>query len=92
MKTLRNILWVLFPIAILAFVVLLYFHIAFPAWVVNLYFFITFLLPITAMLLQTLYNKEKNADKAYFLIKLTALICTYVMLFGMFLTTHLAIA
>ena len=91
MKTLRNILWVLFPIAILVFVVLLYFHIAFPAWAVNLYFFITLLLPVTAMLLQTLYNKEKNINKAYYLIKLTALISTYVMLLGMFLTTHLAV-
>ena len=91
MKILRNILWILFPIAILTFALLLYFHIAFAAWAVNLYFFIMLLLPVTAMLLQTLYNKEKNVDKAHFLIKITALICTYVMLLGMFLTTHLVI-
>ena len=91
MKVLRNILWALFPILILAFVVLLYFHITFPAWVVNLYFFITLLTPITAMLLQTIYNKNKNLDKAHYLIKLTALISAYAMIFAMFLTTHFAL-
>lgn len=91
MKILRNILWVLFPIAVITFAVLLYFHIALPAWAVNLYFFITLLLPTTAMLLQTIYNKDKNTDKAYFLIKLVLLITTYAMLLSMFLTTYFAI-
>lgn len=91
MKILRNILWALFPIAIITFIVLLYFHIAFPIWAVNLYFFITLLLPTTAMLLQTLYNKNKNTDKAYYLIKLVLLLTTYAMLASMFITTHLAL-
>lgn len=91
MKTTRTVLWVLFPVSIITFVVLLYFHIAFPAWAVNLYFFITLLLPTTAMLLQTLYNKNKNTDKAYFLIKLVLIITTYAMLLSMFLTTHFAL-
>lgn len=90
MKTLRNILWAAFPIAILVFVVLLYFHITFPAWAVNLYFFVTLLLPTTAMLLQTLYNKDKNVDKSYFLIKIFSLAITYAMLLVMFLTTLFA--
>lgn len=91
MKTTRTVLWVLFPVSIITFVVLLYFHIVFPAWAVNLYFFITLLLPTTAMLLQTLYNKNKNTDKAYFLIKLVLIITTYAMLLSMFLTTHFAL-
>lgn len=91
MKTTRTVLWILFPVSIITFVVLLYFHIAFPAWAVNLYFFITLLLPTTAMLLQTLYNKNKNTDKAYFLIKLVLIITTYAMLLSMFLTTHFAL-
>ena len=82
MKRARLILWVLTPVAFVAVLFLAYFRVIRSLLAANLLTSLVFLLPITAMLLQTLENREKHEDT--FFLKLVFVCCLYLMVGFMF--------
>ena len=84
MKILRNILWILFPIAFIIYLLCLFFGVIKTLFVSNLALALILCLPITACLVQTLMNKDKNATKNYFIIKMTVITYLYIMVFFLF--------
>lgn len=89
MKKARNILWVLFPISLIIQLILVYFRVPMSLFTANLIIAIIFSIPVTAMLLQTIYNKDKNLSKNYYIIKLTAVALLYAMIIYMFINAIL---
>ena len=79
MKKAKLILWILFPLAIAVHVICVYSRIYTSLITANILTALIFLLPITAMLLQTLQNREKNLSKSYFIIKLAVVAYLYAM-------------
>lgn len=91
MKKARLILWLMLPVAIAVYLVLILSGGTFPPMLGNIMVSVIFLIPITAMLLQTIMNKEKNTDNNIFVFKLVFVICLYVMVAFMFASTTMAI-
>ncbi len=91
MKKAKIILWILFPVFLAFLIVSSYFRIITSMMLGNILTMITFLLPITAMLLQTLENKDNNSSKNYFIIKISFVIYLYLMIIFMFVFTLLGI-
>ncbi len=89
MKTARLILWIAFPISIIAAFVLAYLGAFTTKLAANIAVSVIFAIPVTAMLLQTLMNKEKNLSKNSFLFKMTFIISLYTMIIFMFVTNLL---
>ncbi len=90
MKTARNILWALFPISIITWYLLLRFGIINNIITSNILVSIIFIIPVTAMLLQTIMNKDKNLSKNYFILKLAFVLYLYLMIIFMFATVLIA--
>ncbi len=86
MKTARNILWILFPVSFVIWYVLLISGFINTLLISNIVIAIIFTIPVTAMLLQTIMNKEKNLNKNYFLLKLAFVLYLYLMIAFMFVT------
>lgn len=86
MKTAKWILWLLTPIAILTHILFVYFRADTVSIVANILTAVVFLLPITAMLLQTLQNRQKNPSKGHFVIKLAFVLYLYAMILYFFLS------
>lgn len=84
MKTARNILWILFPVSFIIWYVLLTSGVIKTLLISNIVVAIIFTIPITAMLLQTIMNKEKNLNKNYFILKLAFVLYLYLMVAFMF--------
>ncbi len=89
MKRARNILWLLFPVLIVLQIVLSYAHVIHSLIIANIFVSVIFLLPITAMLLQTIMNREKNLDNTMYIVKLTFVGLLYLMVLFMFVFTLL---
>ncbi len=89
MKKARNILWLLFPVMIILQVVLSYAHVIRSFIVADIFVSLVFMLPITAMLLQTIMNREKNLDNSMYIVKLTFVGLLYLMVLFMFAFTLL---
>ena len=90
MKKAKLILWILFPLAIVVHVICVYSRIYTSLITANILTALIFLLPITAMLLQTLQNREKNLSKSYFIIKLAVVAYLYAMVLYFFITILIA--
>ncbi len=90
MKKAKLILWILFPLAIAVHVICVYSRIYTSLITANILTALIFLLPITAMLLQTLQNREKNLSKSYFIIKLAVVAYLYAMVLYFFITILIA--
>ncbi len=84
MKILRNILWILFPIALIVFYICVQARIMPSFFAINLSLALILCLPITACLVQTLMNKDKNPSSNQFLLKLVVIIYLYIMVFFLF--------
>ena len=84
MKIARNILWVLFPISFVVRWLLVRYNVINTLLVSNISVAIIFAIPVTAALLQTLMNKDKNLSPNYFILKLAVVIYLYVMIGFMF--------
>ncbi len=84
MKIARNILWILFPIAFIIYLFCMFSGIIKSVFIANLLLALILCLPITAMLFQTIMNKDKNPTKNYFIIKMTAITYLYIMVFFLF--------
>ncbi len=85
MKLARNILWGLFPVSIIVAVVLIKSNIVLSLLAVNIIVALIFVFPVTAMLLQTIMNKEKNLSKNYYILKMAGITYLYIMIFFMFI-------
>ncbi|MBP5661899.1 MAG: hypothetical protein J6X30_01935 [Clostridia bacterium] len=91
MKKARLVLWALTPVFLLLNILLVYRKVQMPFWLADLLVALVLLLPVTAMLLRTLQNKDKNLNKNYFILKLVFIILLYTMvlyLFGMTMLLH----
>ena len=86
MKTARNILWILFPVSFVVWYLLLISGIINTLLISNIVIAIIFSIPVTAMLLQTIMNKEKNLNKNYFILKMAFVLYLYLMVAFMFIT------
>ena len=86
MKTARNILWILTAVAAAAVAALILLNVSITLFWANTALAIVMILPVTAMLLQTLANKEKNAAKEYFILKMACIGYLYMMILFMFMT------
>ena len=84
MKTARNILWILFPVSFVVWYLLLISGVINTLLISNIVIAIIFAIPVTAMLLQTIMNKEKNLNKNYFILKLAFVLYLYLMIAFMF--------
>ena len=84
MKLARTVLWILFPVAFIIYLFCLFFGFIKTLFIANLSLALILCLPITAMLLQTIMNKDKNPTKYYFVIKMTAITYLYIMVFFLF--------
>ena len=84
MKTARNILWILFPCSFVVWYFLLIWGVINTLLISNIVIALIFTIPVTAMLLQTIMNKEKNLNKNYFLLKLAFVLYLYLMILFMF--------
>ena len=90
MKTARNILWILFPISFVVWYILLVSNVINTLLVSNIVVAIIFTIPVTAMLLQTIMNKDKDLNKNYFLLKMAFVLYLYLMIAFMFGTVLLS--
>lgn len=90
MKTARNILWALFPISFILRYVLIQTGVINSLLFSNIAVSIIFIIPITAMLLQTLLNKEKNLSNNHFILKMAFVLGLYLMIIFMFATVLIA--
>ena len=88
MKILRNILWVLFPIAFVAYLLFLWFGLIKTLFIANLALAIILCLPITACLVQTLMNREKNSSNNQFILKMVLITYLYIMVFFLFISVR----
>ncbi|MBR2861577.1 MAG: hypothetical protein IKB86_07040 [Clostridia bacterium] len=86
MKLARNILWISFPISIVVGFILSFAGVINSFLAANILAGLIFCLPVTAMLIQTLMNKEKNLSKGYFIIKLAFIAYLYAMIIYMFIS------
>ena len=86
MKTARNILWILFPVSFVVWYLLLNWGVINTLLISNIIIAIIFAIPVTAMLLQTIMNKEKNLNKNYFILKMAFVLYLYLMIAFMFVT------
>lgn len=86
MKTARNILWILFPVSFIIWYILILTGVINTLLLSNIAVAIIFTIPVTAMLLQTLMNKEKNLSKNYFILKIAFVLYLYLMIIFMFAT------
>lgn len=86
MKTARNILWILFPVSFVVWYLLLISGVINTLLISNIVIAIIFSIPVTAMLLQTIMNKEKNLNKNYFILKMAFVLYLYLMVAFMFIT------
>ncbi|MBR6766174.1 MAG: hypothetical protein IKM06_06790 [Clostridia bacterium] len=84
MKIARNILWALFPISFIIRWLLVRYNVINTLLVSNISVAIIFAIPVTAALLQTIMNKEKNLSPNYFILKLAVVIYLYIMIGFMF--------
>ncbi len=91
MKTARNILWLLFPVSIVIWYLLLISGVINTLLISNIAIAIIFLIPVTAMLLQTIMNKEKNLNKNYYILKMAFVLYLYLMIGFMFTTVLISI-
>ena len=89
MRLARNILWVSFPISIIIGFILSYLGVINSFLAANITAGVIFCLPVTAMLLQTLMNKDKNLSKNYFILKIAFIAYLYVMIIYMFLSAFM---
>lgn len=89
MKKAKLILWLLFPVALITHVICVCSRIYTSLLTANILTAIIFLLPITAMLLQTLQNKAKNPSRGHFIIKLALVLYLYAMILYFFITVLL---
>lgn len=90
MKTARNILWILFPVSFVVWYLLLISGVIKTLLISNIVIAIIFAIPVTAMLLQTIMNKEKNLNKNYFILKMTFVLYLYLMIAFMFGTVFIS--
>ncbi len=90
MKTARNILWILFPVSFVVWYLLLISGVINTLLFSNIVVAIIFTIPVTAMLLQTIMNKEKNLNKNYFILKMAFVLYLYLMIAFMFATVLIA--
>lgn len=90
MKTARNILWILFPVSFVVWYLLLILGVIKTLLISNIVIAIIFAIPVTAMLLQTIMNKEKNLNKNYFILKMTFVLYLYLMIAFMFGTVFIS--
>lgn len=86
MKTARNILWILFPVSIFVWYLLLNSGVINTLLISNIVIAIIFVIPITAMLVQTIMNKDKNLNKNYYILKMAFVLYLYLMIVFMFTT------
>ena len=89
MKKAKLILWLLFPAAIITHVICVYSRVYTSLLTANILTALIFMLPITAMLLQTLQNKDKNLSKGHFIIKLALVFYLYAMILYFFISVLL---
>lgn len=87
MKALRITLWVLFPISLIAVFFASYFSWITSARVGNILLTCSLLLPVTAMAVQTLENKDKNLSRNHFIIKVAFVLYLYLMIAVLFAIT-----
>ena len=88
MKILRNILWILFPIAFIIYLVCLWGGVIKTLFIANLALAIILCLPITACLVQTLMHREKNSSTNHFILKMSIITYLYIMVFFLFTTVR----
>ena len=91
MKTARNILWILFPVSIVVWYLLLNSGVINTLLISNIVIAIIFVIPITAMLVQTIMNKDKNLNKNYYILKMAFVLYLYLMIGFMFTTVLISI-
>lgn len=84
MKNARNILWILFPVSFVVWYLLLISGVINTLLISNIVIALIFTIPVTAMLLQTIMNKEKNLNKNYFILKMAFVLYLYLMIAFMF--------
>lgn len=89
MKKTIIILWVLFPVAILLHLALSFLHV-YSLLLGNVLTSLIFLLPITAMTLQTIMNKDRNSSKTAYIIKMSFCACMLLMVIYLFIVTLIA--
>lgn len=87
MKTARIILWIVCPVSLIALFFASYFSWITSARVGNILLMCSLLLPVTAMALQTLENKDKNLSRNHFVIKVAFVLYLYLMIAVMFAVT-----
>jgi hypothetical protein len=89
MKIARTILWILFPLSFIIRWLLVRYGIINTILVSNISVAVIFALPVTAALIQTIMNKDKNISPNHYVLKLTVIISLYAMIIFMFCTAYL---
>ena len=87
MKKAQLIFWLLTPVYILIYLLNIAFRVITSYMAVNVMTSLLFLIPITAMTIRTVDNKEKNDSNGMYVIKITFVALLYLMVIFMFVST-----
>lgn len=80
MKKVALILWIVSAVMLLGLVGLVYFHPAFiTPLIINILALIFLFVLLTALFCTTVANKKKNPDKQTYVVKLSLIVCLYVL-------------